>query len=435
MRRQKSAWSPIEAQAARAETIVAKRRKLYRLTPEHREQLKPWAERWIANAMSTTAMTDLDRKACREAVKGLYRAANLDPPPDRRIVFVGSPFVMRFASGFAAAIWWLREREPAARTASRKAAEAAIWDGTARHPTMIAASAATAAATFKAAAAATWDATLNACWAATHAATTAATATGAATGDSNHWFRFSLRAAISIAKEFLGVEVQFGLECSGAAHRMWHGGNQWSASDGFLSFFRHVAKLDLDYSRWDHWEYLSLHSGPRIMHPKFCMISDRPEFLSVDDRNRPHCDTGPFCRWRDGSALYAVRGVRLPWWVIEHPERITVETIDQERNAEVRRVMIERYRCGDEVSGAGAFICDAGGDRLEHDEAFGTLWRREISGDEPIVMIEVVNSTPEPDGRFKHYFLRVPPGTRTAREAVAWTFGMPAEDYAPSVET
>jgi hypothetical protein len=35
----------------------------------------------------------------------------------------------------------------------------------------------------------------------------------------------------------------------------------------------------------------------------------------------------------------------------------------------------------------------------------------------------VVNSTPEQDGTYRRYLLRVPPTTRTAREAVAWTFG------------
>ena len=33
-----------------------------------------------------------------------------------------------------------------------------------------------------------------------------------------------------------------------------------------------------------------------------------------------------------------------------------------------------------------------------------------------------MNSTPEPDGTRRTYFLRVPPQMRTAREAVAWTF-------------
>jgi hypothetical protein len=46
-----------------------------------------------------------------------------------------------------------------------------------------------------------------------------------------------------------------------------------------------------------------------------------------------------------------------------------------------------------------------------------------------VTVVEVVNSTPEPDGTHRTYWLRVPPRTRTAREGVAWTFGMDAADY------
>ncbi len=58
-----------------------------------------------------------------------------------------------------------------------------------------------------------------------------------------------------------------------------------------------------------------------------------------------------------------------------------------------------------------------------------------VPSGQPLVMVEVVNSTPEPDGRFKHYWLRVPPAVGTAREGVAWSFGMAAEKYAPQLET
>jgi hypothetical protein len=61
----------------------------------------------------------------------------------------------------------------------------------------------------------------------------------------------------------------------------------------------------------------------------------------------------------------------------------------------------------------------------------------------------VVNSTRETDGSFKRYWLRVDPQIRplladnrfgvqqcpTARNAVASTFGMTGEEYAPLVET
>lgn len=48
----------------------------------------------------------------------------------------------------------------------------------------------------------------------------------------------------------------------------------------------------------------------------------------------------------------------------------------------------------------------------------------------------IVNATADPDGSYRHYFLHVPPHVRTAREAVAWTFGFEsADDYLVTIET
>lgn len=224
----------------------------------------------------------------------------------------------------------------------------------------------------------------------------------------------------------LGVGQQ-GIKCAQTTWRMWRGNNQWSGWAAYVSFFRHVAKLQIDYSKWQHYESACIHGGPMIMHKEFCIVSDRPKTLLVDAQNRPHCDDGPFCQWRDGSALYAVHGVRVPSWIIESPHELTVGKIEAEQNAEVRRVMIERY-------GQAKFLQDAGATQVHADD-FGTLYRKEIIGDEPLVMVKVVNSTPEPDGSFKDYFLRVPPNMERARQAVAWTFGKDELEYDPMVQT
>ena len=117
---------------------------------------------------------------------------------------------------------------------------------------------------------------------------------------------------------------------------MWQGGNQWSSYDAYLSFFRDVAKLDIDYSKWDAWETLSLHSGPRIVHKEFCIISDRPEILLVDEQNRPHCENGPFCRWRNGDALYSYHGARVPARWIEQRETVDPAEVIAHENVEIR---------------------------------------------------------------------------------------------------
>ena len=81
----------------------------YTLTEEHKKQLRPWADKWIANAMSTRPIEEHEKPIIREHIKGLYRSAKLEPPPDHRIVFVSSPFIGRFVAGFAAGIWYLRK--------------------------------------------------------------------------------------------------------------------------------------------------------------------------------------------------------------------------------------------------------------------------------------------------------------------------------------
>ena len=73
--------------------------------PEHRAQLQPWAERWIANALNTKPMDDADRDAMRAAIDGMYDAAKLPRP--RNIVFAASPIGGAIAAGIAAGVWYL----------------------------------------------------------------------------------------------------------------------------------------------------------------------------------------------------------------------------------------------------------------------------------------------------------------------------------------
>jgi hypothetical protein len=253
-------------------------------------------------------------------------------------------------------------------------------------------------------------------------------ATGAATGDGQDWWTgIDPSAMRALAATFVPNWAALLLSCAVDAYTCWNGGNQWSGESAFLSFFRHVAQLPLDYSKWEHYEAAAIHSGPRMMHREFCIVSDRPILLMVDAENRPHCEDGPFCAWRDGTALWAWHGTRVPAWIIAHPELLTAQRIQQEQNTELRRVMLERFGFSRYVDGIGALPI--------HADETGTLYRCDIEGDEPLVIVRVQNSTPEPDGQFKHYTLRVPSNMTQARQAVAWTFGKIASEYRPALET
>jgi hypothetical protein len=151
----------------------------------------------------------------------------------------------------------------------------------------------------------------------------------------------------------------------------------------------------------------------------------RPALRILDDRL--HCADGPAVAWPDGRCYYFWRGVQVPEFVIAAPDSLHGQLVLEERNAEVRRVMIERL-------GHDRFILETGARPLQADD-YGALYRIELEGDEPLVLVHVTNSTPEPDGSVKKYFLRVPPSVRTAREAVAWTFDLPASRYRPERQT
>jgi hypothetical protein len=146
-----------------------------------------------------------------------------------------------------------------------------------------------------------------------------------------------------------------------------------------------------------------------------------------------HNASGPALR-SDVENLYFWHGVLVPAFAVTRPEWITLKHIADEDNAEVRRILIERY-------GMSRYLIDSGARKVAEDE-FGELYSSDIPNDEPLVMVKVLNSTPEPDGSYKPYFLRVHPELRpllndglgdpqtpTPLNAIASTFGMTGDKY------
>ena len=159
------------------------------------------------------------------------------------------------------------------------------------------------------------------------------------------------------------------------------------------------------------------------------ILTERPCALDLarDAQGRLHHPTGPIVEYPDGWAVRTWHGVRVPRQLIERPDTITVEQIRATRNLEARHVLLERY-------GLDRYLRDADA-TLVHIDEYGKLWRCDLPGDEPLTIVEVVNATPEPDGTHATYLLRVPPTIRTAKQAVAWTFDMAADDYHPAAQT
>ena len=164
-----------------------------------------------------------------------------------------------------------------------------------------------------------------------------------------------------------------------------------------------------------------------MLRDRLALLSERHCRLSRDADGRLHDEIGPAVAWPDGFAVYAWHGVRVPRQVITDPDACDPATVLAEPNLEVRRVAIERI--GYERLLTALRLEPVATDRT------GRLWRVDLPPDEPLVLVEVENATREADGSHRRYFLRVPPDMRTAREAVAWTFGAPPDEWRPLVET
>lgn len=211
------------------------------------------------------------------------------------------------------------------------------------------------------------------------------------------------------------------------------------------------------WARWD-WRWLSfyqffpLHVDPQIYDPganetlniwinlaqaavayrfykNICFVCTPATEIHCNERGNLHSRTSSALRFGDGYAIYSWDGATVEPYVIEQPELITVEDITKEPNAAVRRIKILRY-------GEGRYLQDAGA-QLVHQDKFGSLFIETTPhrDDEPLAMVKVVNSTPEPDGSYKEYFIRVPPEITSARDAIAWTFGLNGDEYDPSQQT
>jgi hypothetical protein len=217
--------------------------------------------------------------------------------------------------------------------------------------------------------------------------------------------------------------------------QFWPGGWHWGGA--WTSFFREVCDLELPGDLWDHaraYEGTIESACWWWPHTHFVMVCNRPQEIHREQvapkgwsSHRLHREDGPAVRFADGWSMWAIHGVRVTEQIVMAPETLTVEQIDAEQNAEVKRVMLERF-------GFDRWVRDKGArERGRDTDSIGKeriLW--EAPGeteDEPLVVVQVTNSTPEPDGEHKSYWLRVPPETRTPAEAVAWTWGVDPATY------
>ena len=384
--------------------------------PTFLDRLPAHRDAWIANALSCEPA---DRARATEAIRGLYRAAALTPPPPEREVFVRSPFTAHIAGGVAAGVWWLRDNPDrhgalfgrqvsdvevmaAVPLACAVAVDAgmAVLEGRPRRVFLPPAT------------------TRDATDAATDAATAAATY--AATDDAT--------AAALAAATFM-------IRCTSLAWRMHNGGSDWSAWPAYLSFFDRIAGLDLDmHPKWRHYEQAASASASRIIHERFWIASDRHTIVHTESAGgalrRLHCADGPARAWADGWALWYWHGTRVPADLVE--TGWDTPRILREQNTEVRRCAIERLGWDQFIAAAGLQqVGDTVADPGNPGQGLALYdVPEQIYGDADVRVLLCTNGTVERDGTRRRFGLTVPADITDPIAAAAWGYGITPDLYA-----
>ena len=281
------------------------------LTPAQLARQPEWRDRWIANGLSTKPMDDADKKIAGESITALYQVIGLPAP---RLIYVSSLHAGVMAVKYIVLLMKILEKTPAPQGAEKIPAQvrAQVWAQVGDQVRDQ-----------------VGDQVRAQVWAQVGAQV---------------WAQVWDQVRAQVEK------IDFG--------NLFFGGNLWSSDASWISFFREVAPVGFDFSRWMHFENLVTHSGPCFFLRSYAIVMDRPKAIHVDARGRSHNDDGPFLEYRDGTGLYAIHGMTVPAWLIEQPELITIEKISEEPNAEIRRIMIEKFGPTNYMMKAGMKLID-----------------------------------------------------------------------------
>lgn len=244
------------------------------LTPDQEAMLPVWREKWLKNSLSTKPLDEEDKKELRIAINKLYEYEGWEAPEE--IIFVRSPMEAAFLAGYKA---WLHDTGQNWKQIDSLPIDRKSF--------------------------------------------------GADYADTPH-------SSLEVYKKLVPAEC---LPEVVKANNCYQGGNQWSSTVSYLTFYRDIVGVtDINWTPFEAWEKACIHGGYRILAEKFAIISDRPEFFSIDDQERPHNATGPYLRYRDGFSVYSFEGVDVPEkWVMEKGY-LTPSIVLSTPNAELRRV-------------------------------------------------------------------------------------------------
>ncbi|MDG6933918.1 MAG: hypothetical protein JRN68_04405 [Nitrososphaerota archaeon] len=169
------------------------------------------------------------------------------------------------------------------------------------------------------------------------------------------------------------------------------------------------------------------------------VILNAPREIHMNEDYRLHSISKPAISWRDGNKGYYLHGVRFPEdvWAAVKDRKMPARDVIGLRNIEQRTVALRIIGYDHVLEELGVKILDKkdtvnkwNGRKLHYE-----LVEADLHDDRPWLKARFIKV--QCPSTSKVTLLRVDPmgETATVNQAVAWTFGMKPEEYAPEVET
>lgn len=211
------------------------------------------------------------------------------------------------------------------------------------------------------------------------------------------------------------------------------------------SFFRDVAKADLDHEAWEFSRVLQAaqSAGTWWPFPEVVMVSELPAQIHVEAlpaaaqtawdagirRKQLHCETGPAVAWPDRRGVYSWHGVIVPWWVIEQPSVERAMNLD---NSEQRRAAFEVIGWDRVIASLDVAPLDRCPDpgNAPHELLLYELPPAVSPFRRPVNLLLMTNGSPDRSGALRQYGETVPAEIGSALDAAAWQYGVSPKVYA-----
>ena len=223
-------------------------------------------------------------------------------------------------------------------------------------------------------------------------------------------------------------------------------GQYYAPITGFVVFYRDVMKakfeeLELTYAD----EALAKSCAAVHFFDDAAVIINRPLHIRLDNMNLLHSSDEMAIKFRDGVGMYIYHGMNIEaryGKFFKNHDLITPDVIDGETNVEMRRVLLE-------LSGFERYLTARKAKLIDEDKDVNGNPRRlleftvgkDTRDQFTARVMEVNNGSLEPDGSRRKFILGAVrnPRTRewptTCHEAVAYSYGRPANKYKEQVRT